>query len=188
MLEDPIAAITEFIFLETPISSADIILIPGGSRPQLMERAAELYHHGLAPLILPSGGANPQLPSTTEWAYLKQVGVSLGVPEAAFLKEDKARNTFENADLSWKAIAKAALEVQTAILVCKAFHARRVHMTYSAAFPESVCFAVSPVHDERDIRRDNWFASEIGIGKVMGEVCRIGRYFDPLQKRTVFSK
>ena len=109
MLEESITAITEFIFLETPISSADIILIPGSHRPQLMERAAELYHHGLAPIILPSGGANPHLPSLTEWAYLKQVGISLGVPETAFLKEDEARHTFENAGLSWKAIVENAL-------------------------------------------------------------------------------
>ncbi len=181
MLKDPIAAITEFIFLETPISNADIILIPGGSHPQLMERAAELYHCGLAPVILPSGGANAHLPGLTEWAYLKQVGVSLGIPEGAFLKEDEARHTFENAELSWKAIRRAALEVRAAILVCKAFHARRVHMAYSAAFPEHVLFMVSPVHDERNIRRDNWFTSELGIRKVMDEVEKIGRYFDPHQ-------
>jgi uncharacterized SAM-binding protein YcdF (DUF218 family) len=177
-MKDPIAAITEFVFLETPVSSADVILIPGGSRPQLMERAAALYHRGLAPFILPSGGTNVHLSGLNEWAHLKQVGVSLGIPEAAFLKEDEARHTFENAELSWQAIRQAALEVGAAILVCKAFHARRAHMAYSAAFPEHVLFMVSPVHDERDIRRDNWFTSELGIRKVMGEVEKIGRYFD----------
>ena len=179
MLEESIAAISEFIFLETPISSADIILIPGGHPPQLMERAAELYHRRLAPVILPSGGDNPHLSGLNEWAYLKEVGVSLGVPETAFLREDKARHTFENAELSWKAIVKAALEVRSAILVCKAFHARRAHITYSAAFPEHIRFMVSPIHDERDIRKDNWFASEVGIHKVMAEVEKIGRYFSP---------
>jgi uncharacterized SAM-binding protein YcdF (DUF218 family) len=182
MQEESIAAITEFIFLETPISSADIILIPGSHRPQLMERAAELYHRGFAPIILPSGGANLHLPGLTEWAYLKRVGISLGVPETAFLKEDEAQHTFENARLSWEAIVKNALEVRAAILVCKASHARRAHMTYSAAFPEHVRFMVSPIHDERDIRSDNWFKSEIGIRRVMGEVERIGRYFGPQQK------
>lgn len=172
-----IGAITEFVFLETPLSSADVILIPGGSHPQLMERAAELYHRGLAPIILPSGGANVHLPSLTEWAYLRQVGISLGIPEEAFLKEDEARHTLENAELSWQAVRRAGLKVGAAILVCKAFHARRAHMAYSAAFPEYVLFMVSPVHDERDIRRDNWFTSERGIRKVMGEVEKIGRYF-----------
>jgi hypothetical protein len=182
MLEEPIAAITEFIFLEMPISCADIILIPDSHRPHLMERAAELYHRGLAPIILPSGGANPHLTGLTEWAYLKLVGISLGIPETAFLKEDEARHTFENAELSWQAIVKNALEVQIAILVCKASHARRAHMAYSAAFPEHVRFMLSPIHDERDIRKDNWFKSEIGIRRVMGEVERIGRYFGPQQK------
>ena len=106
----------------------------------------------------------------------------MGVPEAAFLKEDEARHTFENAELSWKVIVKNVLEVRTAILVCKASHARRAHMTYSAAFPEHIRFMVSPIHDERDIRRDNWFKSEIGVRRVMGEVEQIGRYFGPQQK------
>lgn len=183
MLEETITAITEFIFLETPTSSADIILIPGSHRPQLMERAAELYHRGLAPVILPSGGTNPHLPGLTEWAYLKEVGGSLGISEAAFLRENKARHTFENAELSWKTIANAALEIRTAILVCKASHARRAHMTYSAAFPEHIRFMVSPIHDERDIRKDNWFTSEIGIRTVMGEVEKIGRYFGPRHRK-----
>jgi uncharacterized SAM-binding protein YcdF (DUF218 family) len=179
MLEETIAAITGFIFLETPIASADIILIPGGHHPQLMERAAELYHRGLAPVLLPSGGANAHLPGLTEWAYLTEIGVSLGVPRTAFLREDGARYTLENAELSWRAIVKAGLEIRSAILVCKAFHARRAHMTYSAAFPEHIQFMVCPIHDEREIRKDNWFTSEMGIHKVMGEVAKIGHYFGP---------
>ncbi len=52
----PFDCITEFMFFETEMQPADLIMIPGGSHPQLMERAAALYHQGLAPLILPSGG------------------------------------------------------------------------------------------------------------------------------------
>ena len=44
-------AITDFVFLEHEPVKADIILMPGGSKPQLMPKAAELYHQGLAPLM-----------------------------------------------------------------------------------------------------------------------------------------
>ena len=33
----------------------------------------------------------------SEWEYLKTVGIKLGIPENVILREDKAQNTFENA-------------------------------------------------------------------------------------------
>lgn len=44
----PFDCISELVFVKTETKIADIILIPGGSHPQLMEKAAELYKHGLA--------------------------------------------------------------------------------------------------------------------------------------------
>jgi uncharacterized SAM-binding protein YcdF (DUF218 family) len=178
-MNESIAAISEFIFLETPVSKADIILIPGGSPRQLIERAAALYRRGLAPILLPSGGHNPSLPGLTEWQHLRNIGISLGLPDRAFLREDKARHTMENAEFSWRVIVRAGLEINAAIIVCKAFHARRAYLAYSAAFPKHVQFMVSPVHDDRDIRKDNWHTHGLGIGKVMGEIERIGRRFGP---------
>ena len=178
-MNQSVASISEFIFRETPVSKADIILIPGGRRRQLMERAAGLYQRGLAPILLPSGGINPSLPGLTEWQYLRNIGSSLGLPDRALLREDKARHTLENAELSWKVIVQAGLQINAAIIVCKAFHARRAHMAYSAVFPEHIRFMVSPVHDDRDIRKDNWYTNNVGIGKVLGELERIGRHFGP---------
>jgi len=62
----PFDCITEFMFFETGVEQSDLILIPGGSHPQLMERAAELYHQGIAPYILPSGGPTSHV-NSTEW-------------------------------------------------------------------------------------------------------------------------
>lgn len=101
----PFDCISDLVFVKTEIQTADIILVPGGSHPQLMEKAAELYKQGLAPLILPSGHFNPKMPEySSEWEFLKSIGVKLGVPEEKILKEDKARHTFENAEFSWKVI------------------------------------------------------------------------------------
>lgn len=80
---------------ETTMDSADVIIIPGGSHPQLMESAAELFHQGFAPYIFPSGGSTPSV-KTTEWEFLRSIGIKLGVPDSAILREDKATNTFEN--------------------------------------------------------------------------------------------
>jgi hypothetical protein len=53
-----ITDITNYIFVSDKPQKADIILLPGGSFPELPERAAELYHYGYAPPLLPSGGVS----------------------------------------------------------------------------------------------------------------------------------
>lgn len=70
-----------------------------------MEKAAELYNRGFAKYILPSGGVNPKLiHHESECEYLKTIGIKLGVPENVILREDKAQNTFENAQFSWNVL------------------------------------------------------------------------------------
>jgi hypothetical protein len=48
----PFDCISEFMFFETELGHADVILIPGASQPQLMERAAMLYHQGISPMMI----------------------------------------------------------------------------------------------------------------------------------------
>lgn len=61
------------------------------------------------------------------------------------------------------------------MIVCKAFHARRCLMLYSLAFPDTR-FYVCPVVCI-GITRDNWFQSEQGIDRVLGELARCGNQF-----------
>ncbi|MGZ9583707.1 YdcF family protein [Paenibacillus marinisediminis] len=172
----PFDCITEFMFFETNIEPADVILIPGGSQPQLMERAAELYHRKMAPYILPSGGPTAKV-ETTEWEFLRDIGVGLGVPEDAILREDQATNTFENARLSWEVLQQHRIHPQKAILVSKSYHARRALLTYQVYFPRETHFYVSPVTDKTGITKDNWFLEEQKIRTVMNELTKVGQYF-----------
>ncbi len=175
----PFDCITDFIFVEDLPQKADVILIPGGSHPQLMRKAAELYQQNYAPCLLPSGGFNPKIPEyESEWEFLKTIAVGLNVPEKVILKENKAQNTFENAILSRKVLLEIGLQVDKAILVCKAFHARRALLTYQSVFPLKTVFYVVPVIDNRGISKSNWFTTKEHISLVMGEVRKIGQYFE----------
>lgn len=150
----PIDCISDFIFASTAIECSDVILIPGGSHPQLMQEAVRLYKCGFAPFILPSGAGNPNLLNhDSEWQFLRDIGVSLGVPEEAILKEDQATNTFENARYSYDVLTEKDISIKRAILVCKAFHARRALLTYKYYFPLEVEFLVAPVTDKRGITK-----------------------------------
>lgn len=189
ILED----ITEFIFVENDISKiekVDIIFLPGSSKYQLPELAAKLYKQGLSKLVIPAGkyssknnvfaiknveGTNYEGFYETEWEFCKEVLIKNGVPYEAILKEEKSTNTYENALFSRKVIEENQLEVNKAILVCQAFHARRVLMTYSVVFPD-IDFYVCPIATQ-GITKDSWFESEHGIKRVLGEVEKCGKYF-----------
>jgi len=174
----PFDCITDFIFAEDFVELSDVILVPGGSHPQLAARAAELYRQGMAGIILISGGHNPKIPDQpSEAAFLKQTAIRAGVPEDRILCEEKATNTFENALFSHDILKLHNISPRKIILVCKAFHARRALLTYQKTFPKDTRFLVSPVTDNNGITKNNWFTDQAYIDKVMLEVEKIGIYF-----------
>ncbi len=175
-MTNPFNCITDFIFIETEVASADVILVPGANHPQLMEKAATLYKQGLAPYILPSGGYKPHV-GATEWEYLRSIGIENGVPEEAIIREDEAQHTLENAQFSLKVLNKVGIHPNKVIIVCKAGHSRRALLCYQAEFPKETEFLVSPVVDRYGITKENWFLSEVGISRIMTEVQKIGKYF-----------
>lgn len=186
---------TDFIFVEHKPEKADIIFIPGSGFPQLAEEAARLYHEGFAPYILPSGrysitlghfggvqekGALYPGKYETEWDFLSQVLWKLQVPKQAVLKEDKATYTYENAVCSRQVTDELGLLVETAILCCKPYHARRSLLYYQLLYPDTR-FLVCPVKDS-DVRRDNWYLTEKGSSLVLGEMERIGTQFHEIMR------
>ena len=182
--------ITNFIFLENNPEKADIIFIPGGSYPELSEKAARLWKHKYAPIILSSGKYGPKRgcflkPSSksekyngiyeTEWEFLKEVLLKNGVDENVILREDNAENTYENAFKSREITDKLGLDIKKAIICCKSFHARRCFTYYQWAYPKSELI-ICP-SDVCGIDKHNWFNSEKGIDKVLNELMKSGLQF-----------
>lgn len=167
-VESPYKAISDFIFIEDTPKKADIIFVPGGSSPQLMEKACQLFLEGWAPYILPSGGKNSSLPQyENEWQYFLSIAKKANIPEDRIILEDKATNTFENAKYSRIAIQNAEMRISKAILVCKSFHARRALLTYQYEFSKDIEFIVIPVIDNRGISKENWINDQLKINKVL---------------------
>jgi len=182
-----IAAITDFIFVADEPQKADVIFIPGGSFPELPEYAAQLYHDGFAPVLVPSGGLSVKLDKWpgvrskqdiyngdyhTDCEFYTDVLVKSSVPNEAILQEDKSGFTKENAIFSHNICDANGVTVHRGIIVCKSFHARRCQMMYQLAFPKAELL-VCPV-DCFDITRENWHTFEYGIDRVMGELSRCG--------------
>ncbi|WP_308422784.1 YdcF family protein [Paenibacillus nasutitermitis] len=96
---------------------------------------------GIAPFILPSGGVTSHV-ETTEWEFLRNIGTELGIPSEAILKEEKASNTFENAQFSLEVLNQHGLQPKNFVLVSKNYHARRALLTYQFVFPRETVFYV----------------------------------------------
>ncbi len=187
--------ISDFIFLEDELEKADIIFIPGGSHPELGEYAAELWKQGLAPHIMPSGGVSFKLGKfagvksrkeiynkdyETDCEFLADVLMINGVTESTIIWEDKSGWTKQNATFSRKVADENNLDIKTAILCCKSFHARRSLMCYQFAFPDTK-FYIHPVPYYKDdilISKENWYKTEAGISRVLGELQRCGNQFN----------
>lgn len=174
----PLQAVTDFVFVPDCIFRADVILIAGGSRPELAWRATELFKAGAGRFVLPSGGPNKRIPEyPSEWAFLREILIERGVPEHTILREDRATHTFDNAHFSWAALQSHLPGATSAILVTKAHHSRRALLTYQSVFPPEFVFGVATIRDERDIGPENWTETAEGRSLVMAEVEKIGRYF-----------
>ncbi len=134
---------------------AEAIVVLGGSvrgaagrhrEPELgwagdrIRKGAALFKAGKAPIIVDSGGNIDFLDGRGE---PEAVGTgrmleSLGVPAAAFVAEDKARNTHENAELTWSMLNSRG--VHRILLVTSA-----MHMPRAVALFRHAGFAVIPV-------------------------------------------
>lgn len=182
--------ITNFIFVEDEPQKVDAIFLPGGSHPEQPEYATELYRKGYAKWLIPSGGVSvkrkkwPGVHSKaniyngdyqSDCEFFTDVFIKNGVPSDVIVGEDKSGHTRDNAFLSRMVVDEKGIEIKTAIIVCKAFHARRCLMLYSLAFPNTK-FYVCPVVC-MGITKENWYKTEQGIDRVFGELARCGNQF-----------
>ena len=185
-----ITDISNYIFVSDEPEKVDAIFLPGGSHPEQPEYAAKLYHKGYAKWLIPSGGVSvkhnkwPGVRSkidiyngnySTDCEFFTDVFIKNGVPLNAIIGEDKSGHTRDNAFLSRKVVDEKEIKIKTALIVCKAFHARRCLMLYQMAFP-NVEIKVCPVHCY-NITKDNWYKSEQGLNRVLGELARCGNQF-----------
>ncbi len=187
--------ITNFIFVEDIPEEADIIFIPGGSHPELGEYAAALWKQGFAKLIMPSGGVSVKSGKfggvkskfeiynknyLTDCEFLSDVLLKNGVSESSIIREEKSGYTKENAMFSRKIADENNLNIGKAIICCKSFHARRTLICYQLAFPDSR-FYIHPIpyyQDNTLISKENWYKTDIGIKRVLGELQRCGTQFN----------
>ena len=108
----------------------------GGDMPNLEGGAdrvwfgARLFHAGKAPLVVLSGGSDPEYSAYSEAESMARVMVSLGVGRDALLLEDASRNTSQNAVFT--AALLEGREIERIVLVTSALHMPRAVARFEA--------------------------------------------------------
>lgn len=118
---------------------ADVIIVLGAkvldgvrASPALrarVERGVALFHRGLAPRLLLSGGGPRGPPSEAE--IMRRIAAAQGVPDGAILLEPESRNTAENAYLSAAMMRRHGFA--SAIVVSDPFHLLRARQWFRRA-------------------------------------------------------
>ncbi|WP_105901110.1 YdcF family protein [Vibrio gangliei] len=162
----------QYLQLNQPLQKTDALLLLGSSDLRVGERAAELYHQGIAPLIILSGGSGRMtdgLFEQTEAETFAKVVMDAGVPRDAILLENKSTNTGENFRFTQQLLNEKSIQISSVTLVQKPYMERRALATCEQAQ------VTSPQLDFLDYCSALHPSSEV-INLMVGEIPRLQHY------------
>lgn len=167
-----------FMLVETPLAQADMCLLFGNRKADVLaEHAARLYHKGYFKRIVVSGGV-PVEDGTLEAHKMRDVLLSRGVKASDILVEDKATNTGENVQYTMALLkARAELdEVKSIIGIGRVHAARRFLMTLQRHWPEPVKMFSTP--NDFNTPKKKYYLSRAFRRAVLGEYRKIYPYLE----------
>ena len=161
---------------------ADCIAAFGCYDELIGRRAAELYHMGLAPWVVFSGGLGRNtegLWRTTEAERFAAIAMDAGVPESAILLETRSANSAENFLFTKQLLAGRGIPGRHILAVHKPYMERRVWAAAKVYWPEAELTITSPqVSIQEHIRAAEGVGmTERGvIETVVGDIQRMELY------------
>ncbi|MEH0373677.1 YdcF family protein [Vibrio mimicus] len=136
-----IETLWHYLQLHQQPESADVILVLGSNDVRVAEYAAKLYHQGIAPCVLFSGGLGRFTHGVfqhTEAETFAAIAKEAGVPEQAILLETKSTNSGENVRFSHQLLTQKAQPIKRILLVQKPYMERRAYATFMKLWPDSI--------------------------------------------------
>lgn len=174
-----LTAVSNLLVVDEPRQPSDAIVVVAGSTPTREERAAALYHEGLAPRVVVSRQA---VPDRVQWLLDRGIRVhdfqgesvltleQFGVPRASIVRID------EPADITETELRRLAAEARRQgwrrlLLVTSWSHSRRVHVIWRREAGEAIDGRVVAVPDHC-IASDGWWrrrrCSELVLHEYLG--------------------
>ena len=174
--------IWDYMKFEQPLEKADCIIGLGNLDIRTAEWSAELYHRGLAPLIIFTGARGSTTPDEVvenEADIFARRAIELGVPEEVIIREPRATNTGENIIFTHALLKEKGIRADRLIIVTKPYMRRRAYATFMKQWPEEQkpfiqCSAIDVSFDDYCNSQEYPFDYVVNI--MVGDLQRIREY------------
>nr|WP_184944107.1 YdcF family protein [Planomonospora venezuelensis] len=140
--------------------------------------AAELYHAGLFPVVVFSGGNSPTTAARFprgEAVHYHEHALELGVPDSAILLEPRAGNTGDNITFSRQVLAETGIHPASVLLISKPYMERRAFATARKLWSEAELVCAS-----EPLEFDDYIKSigdeRLVIDMLVGDLQRVIQY------------
>jgi uncharacterized SAM-binding protein YcdF (DUF218 family) len=186
--------LARFLAAPNPVpSQADLIVVLGSALPVNATYGAQLFHQGIAPFVLISGGVGHSTPLL--WANLEEQGIEsedrteadifqdlmvgrYQVPAEKILVESISTNCGSNAVQSKCLLDKIGLQPKAMILIQDPTMQRRSHASFQKSFPEANVFNAPPfipTATPSGLENEGWSFDRF-LELILGEIPRFSAY------------
>ena len=180
----PLQVIWDYLRLGQEPKKADVIVGFGNFNTDIARRAAELYHRGIAPKILFTGGLGRNtvgLLPETEADRFARVAIECGVPDCDIIREDKSTNTAENILFTRKLLEELDIPHGHVLGVHQPFMERRISAAMGVYWPELNFSVTSPqvtIPEYLEAAKRQGITENASISVIVGDFQRMKLYGD----------
>ncbi|MFF4579958.1 YdcF family protein [Streptomyces sp. NPDC001373] len=164
--------------MQHQVRPVDVAIGLGSHDLGVAAAAADLYHRGLFPTLVFTGGNSPTTKARFprgEAVHFREHALELGVPDSAILVEPNAANTGQNITLTRDLLAAAGIAPETVMLVSKPYMERRSFTTARKLWPD-----VEIVCASEPLELDDYFKSigdeKLVVDMLVGDLQRVIEY------------
>ena len=179
---EPLQVIWDYLCLRQPPEKADVIVGFGNFNTDIARRAAELYHQGLAPRILFTGGLGRNtegLLPEPEAVRFARVAMECGVPERDILLEDQSTNTRENIEFTRRLLENRGISHDRILGVHQPFMERRIKAAMGVYWPELDFAVTSPqvsIPEYLEAAKGQGVSENASVSVIVGDFQRMDLY------------
>lgn len=179
---EPLQVIWDYLRLNQPLKKADCIVGFGNFNTDIARRAAELYHMGLAPKILFTGGLGRNtegLLTEPEAVRFAKVAQECGVAEENIILEDRSTNTKENIIFTREKLKALNLPHAHILGVHQPFMERRITAAMGVYWPDAEFRVTSPrvtISEYLERAKAQGISENASVSVIVGDFQRMDVY------------
>lgn len=179
---EPLQVIWDYLCLDQEPAQADCIVGFGNFNTDIARRAAELYHRGLAPKVLFTGGLGRNteglLPEPEAVRFAK-VAMECGVNAENILIEDRSANTKENIEFTRDLLKKTGIPCNHILGVHQPFMERRIVAAIGVYWPDLNFSVTSPqvtIPEYLEAAKRQGITEHAAVSVIVGDFQRMDLY------------